>query len=84
MTQTLWEIVEDYRKVGISISDEEAESVLDFCIHKMERVKINNREEYLPLLYADELKNYLVRTTVNATSLLMMYGKEARASVCRM
>ena len=81
MTQTLWEMVKDYRKVGISISDKEAESIFDFCIRKMERVKIKNREEYLPLLYADELKNYLVRTAVNATSLLMMYGKEARSNV---
>ena len=31
---------------------------------------IENREEYLPLLFKDEVKNYLFRCSVNATTFL--------------
>ena len=34
------------------------------------RCKIENREEYLPLLFKDEVKNYLFRCSVNATTFL--------------
>lgn len=81
MTQELKEIVEGYRDKGIQLSDEEAEDVRKFCIRKMEVAGIQNKEEYLPLLYADEIRNYLLRMSINATTMLRMMGKEAVANV---
>lgn len=40
------------------------------CNRKMDISKIENREEYLPLLFKDEVKNYLFRCSVNATTFL--------------
>ena len=70
MTEELKKIIEEWRKKGVHISDEEAEYLLLFCNRKMEVCKIENRAEYLPLLYADEVKNYLFRQCVNATTML--------------
>ena len=36
----------------------------------MEISKIENRGEYLPLLFKDEVKNYLFRREVNAVTFL--------------
>lgn len=76
MTHELWEIVNEYRNKGVSISDGEAMGVRDFCLRKMKVAKIQNQEEYLPLLYADELKNHLFRLAVNATTMLLTIEKE--------
>ena len=63
-------IVDEYREKEIHISDEEAEQILWLCNRKMDICKIENREEYLPLLFKDEVKNYLFRCSVNATTFL--------------
>ena len=63
MSEELQKIVDEYREKEIHISDEEAEQILWLC-------KIENREEYLPLLFKDEVKNYLFRCSVNATTFL--------------
>ncbi len=76
MTQRLWEIVGEYRDAGVPITDEEAESVCEFCFRKMEVGKIENKEEYLPLLFADEIRNYLLRLAINATTMLRIIGEE--------
>lgn len=81
MTQELKEVVEGYRDKGIQLTDEEVEDVCKFCIRKMEVARIQNKEEYLPLLFADEIRNYLFRMSVNATTMLRMMGKEAVANV---
>lgn len=77
MTKQLWEIVGEYRNKGVSITDEEAEGVCEFCYRKMEVGNVENREEYLPLLFADEIRNYLFRLAINATTALRMMGEEA-------
>lgn len=77
MTKQLWKIVGEYRNKGVPITDEEAEEVCEFCYRKMEVGKVENREEYLPLLFADEIRNYLFRLAVNATTALRMMGEEA-------
>lgn len=76
MTKQLWEIVGEYREKGVPITNEEAEEVCEFCCRKMEVGKVENREEYLPLLFADEIRNYLFRMAVNATTALRMMGEE--------
>lgn len=70
MTEQLIEIVEAYRKDGLPITDNEAEEVYQLCKRKMELGKVVNKEEYLPVLFKDELKNYLYRTAINATTML--------------
>lgn len=70
MSEELQKIVDEYREKEIHISDEEAEQILWLCNRKMEISKIEDREEYLPLLFKDEVKNYLFRRGVNAVTLL--------------
>lgn len=86
MTEALQEIITEWRNKHIPISDEEAEYILWYCNRKMDVCKIENREEYLPLLYADEVKNYLFRRAVNATTMLRESEKELkeedRCAVC--
>lgn len=81
MRKELREIVEGFRAAGLHIIDEEAEDIEKYCWRKMEVAKVENKEEYLPLLFRDEVKNYLYRLTVNTTSILMMIKKEATESV---
>ena len=52
------------------ISDEEVNEILWLCNRRMEISKIENRGEYLPLLFKDEVKNYLFRREVNAVTFL--------------
>lgn len=70
MSEELQKIVDEYREKEIHISDEEAEQILWLCNRKMDISKIESREEYLPLLFKDEVKNYLFRCSVNATTFL--------------
>lgn len=70
MSEELQKIVDEYREKEIHISDEEAEQILWLCNRKMDICKIENREEYLPLLFKDEVKNYLFRCSVNSTTFL--------------
>lgn len=86
MTEALQEIITEWRNKDIPISDEEAEYILRYCNRKMDVCKTENREEYLPLLYADEVKNYLFRRAVNATTMLRKLEEELkeedRCAVC--
>ena len=67
MSEELQKIVDEYREKEIHISDEEAEHILWLCIRKMDISKIENREEYLPLLLKEEVMNYLFCRSVNAS-----------------
>ena len=45
--------------------------------------RIENREEYLPLLFRDDLKNHLFRQSINATTLLRIAERECvECAVC--
>ena len=70
------EIVGEWVKQGIHISQETVEYLIWYCNRKMDVCGIENREEYLPLLFKDELKNYLFREYVNVTTLLRMQKGE--------
>ena len=76
MRVDLKKIVDDFRKKGASITDEEADEVERICIRKMEVSRIKDPDMYLPLLFEDELNDYLFRIAINAASLLLMFGKE--------
>lgn len=84
MSEELQKIVDEYREKEIHISDEEAEQILWLCNRKMDICKIENREEYLPLLFKDEVKNYLFRCSVNATTFLRRLEAEGICAECGM
>lgn len=75
------EIIAEWRSKDVQISDEEAEDILSFCKRKMKVAKIQNPEEYLPLLFRDEVKNYLFRCSVNATTILRKMKEEGKCAV---
>lgn len=70
------DIVGKLAKEGIHVSQEIVEYLLWYCNRKMDLCGIENRNEYLPVLFDDELKNYLFRQCVNVTTLLMMHKGE--------
>lgn len=70
------DIVSDWVKKGVHISQETVDYVLWYCERKMDVNGIENREEYLPLLFKDELKNHLFRQYVNATTMLRAAERE--------
>ena len=72
MNSVLWAIVNDLRNNGAIITDEDAEKVLQLCERKMDICKIENRKRYLPILYVDEIKNFLFRQYVNEKSMEIM------------
>ncbi len=77
------EIVEKWAKKGVHISQKTVDYLLWYCDRKMDVAKTENREEYLPLLFEDELKNYLFRQCINATTILRIMERECReCAVC--
>lgn len=81
MNHKLQEIADSFREKGAMLSDLEAEDIVSYCKRKMEVAKVRNKEEYLPLLYRDEVKNYIFRRAVNATTTLRFMGEEAVLNV---
>jgi len=77
------DIVGGWESKGVCISQETVDYVLWYCERKMEVNKIENREEYLPLLFRDELKDHLFRQSINATTMLRMIERECgECAVC--
>ena len=77
------DIVSEWVNKGVHISQETVDYVLWYCERKMDVNGIENRKEYLPLLFRDELKNYLFRQAVNATTLLREAERKcAECSAC--
>lgn len=70
------EIVSKWVREGIHISQETVEYLIWYCNRKMDVYGIENREEYLPMLFKDELKNHLFREYVNVTTLSRMQKGE--------
>ncbi|MBQ9437647.1 MAG: hypothetical protein IJU50_04895 [Lachnospiraceae bacterium] len=78
-------VAEGFRKKGLEVSEGEAEKVRERCVRKMERCGIEDKEGYLPLLYEDELRNYLFGRTVNTITYIRMLLKEESGSgnICK-
>lgn len=81
MTEEMKNIVAKWRNKGVNISDEEAENLLWQCKRKIKISKILNPEGYLPLLYDDEVRNYLHRQSVNATTILRKMKEDGVCAV---
>lgn len=67
-------IVDEFRSEICEISDEEVEEVIRLCERKIEITR--QAEDYIKLLMLDELRNYIFRRAVNATTELRQIGKE--------
>lgn len=76
------EIVGKWTKKEVYISQKTVDYLLWYCDSKMDVAKIENKEEYLPLLFEDELKDYLFRQSINATTILRMMGGHEECAVC--
>lgn len=76
MNQTeIDDIIAEFReKVCDNISDEEAAEVVSLCVRKIEIT--GQKEDYMKLLLPDELKNYVIRRAINATTFLRQMEKE--------
>lgn len=84
MKKEIEDIVKRRRKEGDNITDEDVEAAIQFCMRKMDVAGIDNKEEYLPLLFEDELNHFLVRTTINVITILREMVKETDKNVCVM
>ena len=76
MQKCLKDIVEKYRDKGILVPEDAVEKVEKYCIRKMDVYGIENRNEYLPKLFDNELKNYLIRLSINTASMMKVFGLE--------
>ena len=67
--------VDNLRDQGIYITDEEVREIYMYCLRKMEVAKV---EKYIELLYPDELRHYIIRHGINASTIL----RKMEESVC--
>lgn len=68
--EELYKHVDKLRGQGIHITDEEVKEVYMYCLRKMEVAKVENPEQYIELLYPDELRHYIIRHGINASTIL--------------
>lgn len=76
MPDELLTIVDRCRESGLSITNEEANDVYRHCLRKIKLSKVKKPEEYLFWLFADEIKDYLVRRAVTAGTMIRIIEKE--------
>lgn len=76
MMAEIEKIIAEYAEKGIEVTKETVEYLIWYCYRKMDVAKIENKEEYLPLLFKDEIKNSFFRKAVNMSTMLKIYKKE--------
>ena len=76
MPEGLKKHIDILRLQGIYITDTEAEEVYQYCFRKMEVAKVENPEQYINVLYPDELKHYILRHGINASTILRKIEEE--------
>ncbi len=64
----------EQEKAGYRLSDEEYEEVLEYTDRK--RILCSKPKDYFALLLEDEIRNKVVRETINAISMLHMAAAE--------
>ena len=74
--EEIQDIIAEYQEQGIELDQEEVDDVLKFCKRKMDVAKVIDPESYLPLLFRDEIKNYLFRRACNVHTFLMLHSNE--------
>lgn len=68
------EIVDNFRNEVCDISNEEVDEVIRLCERKIEIT--GQPKDYMKFLLPDELRNYIFRRAVNATTMLRQMEKE--------
>ena len=68
--EELYKHVDKLRGQGIHITDEGAKEVYMYCLRKMEVANVEMPEQYIELLYPDELRHYIIRHGINASTIL--------------
>lgn len=63
----LMELIEEYRNKGIHITEDDIDKIYRICLRKMEIGRIENKRDYLPLIFSDEVKNFIIRQQINAS-----------------
>lgn len=74
MPEELKRITGAFRKTAGGVTDGEADEIFRLCLRKMEICGIENQDEYLPLLFRDEAKNFIIRRGINAITALRRMG----------
>ena len=68
--EELYKHVDKLRGQGIYITDEEAREVYMYCLRKMEVANVEQPDKYIELLYPYELRHYIIRHGINASTIL--------------
>ena len=68
--EELYKHVDKLRGQGIHITDEEVKEVYMYCLRKMEVANVEQPDKYIELLYPDELRHYIIRHGINASTIL--------------
>ena len=68
--EELYKHVDKLRGQGIYITDEEAREVYMYCLRKMEVANVEQPDNHIELLYPDELRHYIIRHGINASTIL--------------
>ena len=76
MPEELKRITAGFNKTAGGVTDGEADEIFRICLRKMEICGIENQEKYLPLLFRDEVKNFIIRRGINAVTALRRMGVE--------
>ncbi|MFR8549480.1 MAG: hypothetical protein ACLVDG_00345 [Coprococcus sp.] len=63
------DIVESYKRKGFDVSFQDVNEVREICKAKLKAAKFEDKRFYMPILFADEMKNYIYRKTINEYSL---------------
>lgn len=74
MSEELKRIAAEFQGTAGGVTDGEAEEIFQYCLRKMEVCGIKNQEKYLPLLFRDEVKNFIIRRGINAITALRKMG----------
>lgn len=60
------DVIESYKRKGFDVS---LQDVKEMCKAKLRSVKFEDKRFYMPILFADEMKNHIYRKTINEYSL---------------
>ena len=61
----LKKIIKRYEDKGIHLRKENVLKLITLCERKMTLAKIENKTQYMPLIFEDELKNMVIRDGIN-------------------
>ena len=77
MREDLWAYVTAWREKGIDVSTEEADEIYRICQRKMDIAGIKDPDEYVKILFPDELRWHLARRAINFISKEIMERRES-------